>query len=104
MVSNKRLKILLAFTVLFNVIDAVVSINIIHYGTVEEANPIMEMFLNLGIVPFIMAKATLAGGGCIVLWKCRKRFLARVGIYIIFSLYLSLMGYFVYGYLNGWSS
>ena len=100
MTSNKLLKILLVSTVVFNIVDLIVSTCIIYYGTVDEANPVMEMYLGLGIIPFILAKVVLVGGGCVILWRNREKFLARAGIYVVFSYYLSLMGYFVYGYIT----
>jgi len=54
----------------------------------------------LNISNFIMAKVVLVGGGCVILWRHREKFLARVGTYLVFSYYLSLMGYFIYGYLT----
>ena len=100
MTSNKLLKILLVSTLLFNVVDVIVSTYLIYYGAVDEANPVMEMYLGLGIIPFILAKVVLVGGGCVILWRNREKFLARVGTYVVFSYYLSLMGYFVYGYIT----
>ena len=100
MKSNKLLKNLLVLTVVFNIIDTIVSIRVIHYGNAEEANPVMEMYLGLGIIPFIMAKVVLVGGGCVILWRHRENILARVGTYLVFSYYLSLMGYFIYGYIT----
>lgn len=97
MKHNKTLLLsLLILTVLFNLIDLVVSIVIIHYGNIEEGNPVMATYLELGIMPFVLAKLTLVGGGCILLWKYRKRISARLGIYIVFSYYLALMVYFLY--------
>ena len=72
------------------------SLHIIHYGEVDEANPVMAAYLNLGIVPFILAKLVLVGGGCVILWKHRERLFARAGIYFVFSYYLALMIYFIY--------
>ena len=100
MTSNKLLKILLVSTLLFNLVDVIVSTYLIYYGEVDEANPVMEMYLGLGIIPFILAKVVLVGGGCLILWRNREKFLARVGTYVVFSYYLSLMGYFVYGFLT----
>tara|TARA_R110002110_G_scaffold311708_1_gene525223 strand:- start:590 stop:901 length:312 start_codon:yes stop_codon:yes gene_type:complete len=100
MTSNKLLKILLVSTLLFNVVDVIVSTYLIYYGEVDEANPVMEMYLGLGIIPFILAKVVLVGGGCVILWRHREKFLARAGTYVVFSYYLSLMGYFVYGFLT----
>ena len=96
MQNTKLLKTLLILTLLFNLIDIIVSITTIHYGSAEEANPVMKVYLNLGIIPFILAKIILVGGGCVILWRHRKQKLARVGIYLAFSYYLSLMGYFLY--------
>ena len=103
MTSNKLLKILLVSTLLFNVVDVIVSTYLIYYGEVDEANPVMEMYLGLGIIPFILAKVVLVGGGCVILWRNREKFLARVGTYVVFSYYLSLMGYFIYGYITCFS-
>ena len=72
------------------------SISAIHYGTAEEANPIMAVYLELGIIPFLFAKFILVGGGCIILWSRRKWLAARLGIYISFCYYLALMIYFLY--------
>tara|TARA_B100000513_G_C11783116_1_gene145561 strand:+ start:66 stop:380 length:315 start_codon:yes stop_codon:yes gene_type:complete len=96
MQNTKLLKTLLISTLLFNLIDIIVSINIIHYGEIEEGNPVMKQFLNLGVIPFILAKVILVGGGCTILWCHRDRILARAGIYIVFSYYLFLMVYFYY--------
>ena len=100
MTSNKFLKYLLVSTLLFNLVDVIVSTYLIYYGEVDEANPVMEMYLGLGIIPFIIAKVVLVGGGCLILWRHREKFLARAGTYVVFSYYLSLMGYFVYGYIT----
>jgi len=96
MQNTKLLKTLLILTLLFNLIDIIVSINIIHYGEIEEGNPVMEKYLNLGIVPFVLAKLILVGGGCIILWKHRANIVARFGIYLVFSYYFFLMVYFYY--------
>ena len=90
------LKTLLLLTIIFNIVDIIVSISVIYYGSVEEANPVMATYLDLGIVSFLLAKLILVGGGCIILWKRREEFLARLGIYIVFSFYLALMIYFLY--------
>jgi len=103
MTSNKFLKYLLVSTLLFNLVDVIVSTYLIYYGEVDEANPVMEMYLGLGIIPFIIAKVVLVGGGCLILWRNREKFLARVGTYVVFSYYLSLMGYFIYGYITCFS-
>ncbi len=90
------LKTLLILIIIFNIVDIIVSISTIHYGSAEEANPIMAVYLELGIIPFLFAKLILVGGGCIILWSRRQWLAARLGIYIVFSFYLALMIYFLY--------
>ena len=93
MKHNKTLLLsLLILTILFNIIDLV----IIYYGSVEEGNPVMATYLDLGLIPFVLAKLVLVGGGCVLLWRYRRRFVARLGIYIVFIYYLALMIYFLY--------
>ena len=94
--NKSLLKTLLILIIIFNVIDTIVSISAIHYGSAEEANPIMAVYLELGIIPFLFAKLILVGGGCIILWSRRQWLAARLGIYISFSYYLALMIYFLY--------
>ncbi len=94
--NQSLLKTLLILTIIFNIVDIVVTTSVIYYGSVEEANPVMAAYLNLGIIPFLFAKSILVGGGCVILWNQREKFLARLGIYIVFSFYLALMIYFLY--------
>ena len=96
MQNTKLLKTLLILTLIFNLIDIIVSITAIHYGSAEEVNPVMKIYLDLGILPFILAKVILVGGGFVILWRHRERKLARIGIYLAFSYYLFLMGYFLH--------
>ena len=90
------LKTLLILIIIFNIVDIIVSISTIHYGSAEETNPIMAVYLELGIIPFLFAKLILVGGGCIILWSRRQWLAARLGIYISFCYYLALMIYFLY--------
>ena len=94
--NQSLLKTLLILTIIFNIANIIVSISTIHYGTAEEANPIMAVYLELGIIPFLFAKLILVGGGCIILWSRRQWLAARLGIYISFCYYLALMIYFLY--------
>ena len=72
------------------------SISTIHYGSAEEINPIMAVYLEQGLLPFLLAKLTLVGGGCIIHWRRKQLLAARLGIYISFCYYLALMIYFLY--------
>ncbi len=94
--NKSLLKTLLILIIIFNVIDTIVSISTIHYGSAEEINPIMAVYLEQGLLPFLLAKLTLVGGGCIILWRRKQLLAARLGIYISFSYYLALMIYFLY--------
>ena len=99
MFSVSIVKFLLFFVLIFNVIDAAVSTSIIYYGNFEEANPVMETFLGFGIMPFILAKSILVGGGCTILWRYRDKLVAQWGAYIAFVFYLALMYYFYFFYM-----
>ena len=96
MLADRIMKILLLFIVLFNIVDLIFSTLTIYYGELEELNPVMEMYLNLGIIPFIIVKSVLVGGGCIILWRYREKLIAKIGAFIAFNYYLLLMIYIIY--------
>ena len=93
MPTNRVMKALLLFIIIFNVIDLTTSALMFQNSSLEEANPVMAAYLDFGIIPFIMVKTILVGGGCIILWRFRERTLAKVGAFIAFNYYLALMFY-----------
>ena len=77
---------------IFNVADALLSVRLISFEQVlEEANPLWGSLLSYSPAAFIISKLTIAGAGCLCLWKYRKKPLAKAGILICFGGYYSLM-------------
>ena len=94
--SANMMKFLLSLTAIFNIIDIIVSIKIIKFGSYEENNPIMKYLLDIGIMPFIIFKISLISFGIYVLWTYKDKLLAQIGAYISFSFYWALICMFYY--------
>ena len=82
----------------FNVADALLSVRLISYDQVlEEANPLWGSLLLYNPSLFVAIKLTLAGAGCLCLWKFRRKPIAKVGILLCFTVYyLLLCGFYVF--------
>lgn len=70
---------LLTSTVLFSLIDAVLTMAVVLAGLAIEANPLMAALLHHGPIWFVLGKTALVGGGVAVLWRFRRRPLALPG-------------------------
>lgn len=102
MPTNRVMKALLFFIITFNIIDLVFSTLMFQCSSLEEANPVLAGYLRLGIIPFIIVKSTLVGGGCIILWKFREQKLAKIGAMIAFGYYLAFMFYLFFHFQYIW--
>jgi len=90
-------KILVFFTMIFNVIDIFVTVYFIKYGKHDENNPFMKLFLDMdGVMPFLFAKSFLICAGCYFLFKYRDKIMAQVGAYMCFCFYWALICQFYY--------
>ena len=76
-----------------NVFDAYATIFWLELELAREANPLMAWLLDYHPVWFVIGKLTLVGSGCLVLWRYRRRRLARAGAYLAFALYATLAGF-----------
>ncbi len=88
--SEKFIKLLLWFTLIFNVVDACASVALISFGGIEEVNLLMDTALRWGVIPFVMTKTALVAGGTYILWKYRYMPIAQVGAYAAFMMYWTL--------------
>jgi len=88
--SERFIKLLLWFTLIFNVIDACASVVLISFGDVQEVNLLMDSALSWGAIPFVMTKTALVAGGTYILWKHHYSPLAQVGAYASFMMYWTL--------------
>lgn len=90
-------KILVFFTMIFNVIDIFMTIKIIKFGKMDENNPFMKFFLDMdGVMPFIFAKTFLICAGCYFLYKYREKLMAQIGAYLCFCFYWALICQFYF--------
>lgn len=85
----------LAIVLVFNFIDASLTLLAVHVGIAEEANPIMAAILSLGSVPFVVTKIGLVSLGVAMLWRMRRRPLAVFGSFAALCAYAFVMGYHV---------
>ena len=88
----------LSSVLVMNAVDAIASLIFIkHLAVLEEANPIANLLMTMGDVPFVIAKTLIVSMGVYVLWENRKKSLAMVGTYVAFISYLSLMtGFYLF--------
>lgn len=95
---EKLIKITLGSVLVMNVIDAIASLLFIKYlAILEEANPVANMLMQMGDVPFVIAKTLIVSTGVYVLWENREKSLALLGTYITFVSYLALMmGFYLF--------
>ena len=71
----------------FNVFDGLATIYVVGAGLAEEANPVMRFFLDIGPVPFMLAKLILVSVSTYVLWLFRSRTVAKVGLLFSTAVY-----------------
>jgi len=79
---------------LMNLADVFLTVRYIYLGKLVEGNPIMGHFLEYGVLPFVFAKSTLVFGGCFFLWRYRKKWLVRYGIYLCLVTYFTMLSIF----------
>lgn len=90
--GERGLKFILGSVLCMNTVDAILSlIYIKHLSILEEANPFAGFLMSLGDIPFVIAKTGIVSFGVYVLWKNRKKQIAKVGSIVAFSTYLMLM-------------
>ncbi len=76
-----------------NALDAAFTLCAIDFGDATEANPLMAVLLNRGTVEFVVVKHLIVSLGLIVLWRLRRRPLARHGARLALAVYPLLVCY-----------
>jgi hypothetical protein len=84
---------MLGATLIFNLIDLVLTLCVVLCGLAAEANPVMANLLAAGPIPFAIAKMALVSTGVLFLWKERARPIAKAGGAFVFTVYGALMVY-----------
>lgn len=80
-------------TVIFNLIDGVLTLLVVGLGLAVERNPLMRATLSEGPLLFVVAKVGMVAAGVAVLWRYRQRPLAAVGSIVVCAAYSALMLY-----------
>jgi Domain of unknown function (DUF5658) len=66
---------------ILNLLDAVLTLGVIHAGAATEANPLMDVSLGWGGIWFIVIKLSLVSLGVQLLWNLRRTRLAAIGLF-----------------------
>jgi uncharacterized membrane protein YqjE len=85
------LRAILSATLIFNLVDAVLTLLLVTMGAAEESNPLMAGALAIGPVPFMLVKLGLVSIGVGILWRQRTRWIAMAGSVAVFLVYVALM-------------
>ena len=75
-----------------NFLDAVLTIYWVRNGYATEGNQLMATLLDIGNGPFLAVKVAIGAVTAIVLWRWRKKRLAKYGLAVALAVYISLMG------------
>jgi len=86
---------MLGATLIFNLVDLVLTLLVVICGVAVEANPLMANLLEAGPLPFALTKVAVVSIGVLLLWKERSRPIAIAGSIVVFGVYSSLMVYHV---------
>lgn len=89
------IEMLLAATLLFNLLDLVLTLIVVEAGLAVEANPAMAALLQVGGLPFALCKLGLVSAGVWILWRHRRRQLAFAGATGICTAYAMVALYHV---------
>lgn len=81
-----------------NFLDAVLTIYWVRNGFATEGNHLMATLLDIGDAPFLAVKLAIGAVTAVVLWRWRKKRLAKYGLAVALVVYIGLMGiHFVTG-------
>jgi hypothetical protein len=76
-----------------NALDAALTLCAIDFGDAVEANPLMAVLLGAGPLAFVVVKHVLVSLGLVLLWRLRRRPLARHGARLAFAVYPLVLCY-----------
>jgi|TARA_R110000787_G_scaffold2353_3_gene9339 hypothetical protein len=97
--SYKTTKIMITLLILLNLVDLTVTITAIENGWAEEANPLMDFFLQMGYAYFVVVKLTGVSFASFVFWKYRSRKLTSFCLSFALGVYICLNLHFLNAFL-----
>lgn len=92
-VHGTGLWVVLLSLLLLAQLDAFLTLLLIDWGVVVEANPAMAFYLNLGDTPFLIAKTVLTGAALCVFCICKNFRIARLSLAAFVVIYLLVIAY-----------
>jgi hypothetical protein len=75
-----------------NFLDAVLTVYWVRNGFATEGNHLMATLLDIGDAPFLAVKIAIGAVTAVVLWRWRKKRLAKYGLTLALAVYIGLMG------------
>ena len=84
---------------LLSTLDAIFTLLWLQLQVGEEANPILDYFLQIGPVWFISAKAFLTLSGCFILYQTRHALFSKKAATGLFLVYVAVCIYHALGAL-----
>lgn len=91
------LRTVLAMVFVMSVLDGVLTVYWVSSAQAAEANPLWASLLSNSPVLFMIAKTSLVGAGCYVLYRYRLRAISVIASFGLFFIYYSLIVYHVAG-------
>ena len=78
----------LILLIILNIIDTIATLYWVSEGVASEANPIMQNWLQVNVMGFVIVKLVLVFACALCLWKFRRRLLAHILIVPVILIYL----------------
>ena len=94
------LKVVLLLLFNLNLFDTVVTLLLVWGEVAFEVNPFMAGLLRGDSMHFVVAKISLVGLGCLLLWRLRANAFAIWASYLLVVVYLTVAVYQLVGVLD----
>ena len=96
MIQKTSLTVATLSLIVFNILDTIFTIKYIKFGTLREANPLMDLLLHGDGCIFIFTKITATTLFSYFLWINRHRKTVKVALYTLSAFYFILMLIWIY--------
>lgn len=94
---DRLVYLLLAATLVLNLLDAGFTLFAVRAGLAVEANPLMQELLSRGAISFMLGKVVMVSLGITVLWRLRWLRMAIVGSVAAFLTYALICAWHIHG-------
>ena len=94
---DRLVYLLLASTLVLNLLDASFTLFAVRAGLAIETNPLMQELLSQGPMSFMLGKVAMVSLGIVVLWRLRWLRMAIVGSVAAFITYALICAWHIHG-------